>query len=306
MYNEQQKKRFLDEITDSSRIKAEAAFKRVESYEKKCEMDCSGFTVQEILACFKQINSPSINTIRNMKSALSVYTDWCKEQNLLPDGINHYREVDHQDLFSCLSNEKVNRSILTKEEVMGAVRQLENAFEKVAVLLAYEGFLLSNYDAAYMVSSKDIYGDYLKVGEIENEASPELIEYIEEAEGTELYYWRKPDGEIREIPFLSGGGPVFKRLYNAKRIYDTMDLRRHYFERLFRRIRDYTCIDFLTVKSLNESGRINSLKSFMEAEGDTDVKTAFMANKEKLDLKYGTVSEVGRFLTLHKSTLAAD
>ena len=306
MYNEQQKKRFLDGVTDSSRIKAEAAFKRVESYEKKCEMDCACFTVQEILACFKQINSPSINTLRNMKSALSVYADWCKEQNLLPDGINHYREIDHQDLFSCLSNEKVNRSILTKEEVMDAVRQLENAFEKVAVLLAYEGFLFSNYDAAYMVSTDNIYGDYLKVGEIENEASPELLLYIEEAEEAELYYWRKPDGDIKEIEFLPGGGPVFKRLYNAKRIYDTMDLRRHYFERLFRRIREYTGINFLTVKSLNESGRINSLKSFMETEGATDARAAFMANKKELDLRYGTVSEVGRFLTLHKDTLATD
>jgi hypothetical protein len=114
------------------------------------------------------------------------------------------------------------------------------------------------------------------------------------------------NGDVKEVRFQDGGGPIFKQLYNNVRAYDTMDLRRHYFERLFRRIRDRAGEDFITIKKLNESGRINALKSFMATEGATDARKCFMAHKRELDLKYGTILEVGRFFAVHKDAFAAD
>ena len=133
-----------------------------------------------------------------------------------------------------------------------------------------------------------------------------LISYMYEAEAADRYYQCFENGDVKEVRFQDGGGPIFKQLYNNVRAYDTMDLRRHYFERLFRRIRDRAGEDFITIKKLNESGRINSLKSFMEAEGATDARKCFMAHKKELDLKYGTILEVGRFFAVHKDAFAAD
>ncbi len=234
-----------------------------------------------------------------MKSILSVYADWAKEQNLLPDGINHYREIGQPNLLACMSNEKVDEGYLTEDEVTEIVRSLENAFEKVAVLMAYEGFLFANYGDAYMVGSADIEGTRLRVGDYEGEASDKLRLYIEEAEEAECYYQRMPDGEVREVKFKDCCGPVFKQIYNAIRSYDTLDQRRHYFERLFRRIRDYTGERFITIKKLNDSGRINAIRNFMEAEGATDARQVFIAHKAELDLKYGEIREVGRFFAVH-------
>ena len=234
-----------------------------------------------------------------MKSILSVYADWAKEQGQLPDGINHYREIGQPNLLACMSNEKVDEGYLTEDEVTEIVRSLENPFERVAVLMAYEGFLFANYGDAYMVGSADIEGDTLRVGPIKGKASPALLAYIEEAEAADIYYLRKWDGDVREIKFQDGGGPVFKQIYNAIRSYDTLDQRRHYFERLFRRIRDYTGERFITIRKLNESGRINAIRKLMEEEGSTDARRTFMAHKAELDARFGEIREVGRFFAVH-------
>lgn len=304
MYNKLQKQRYIASLTESSKNKIQAVFKRTAAYEEKLDLDCSNFTVQDILACFKQCNTSSINTLRNMKSALSVYTDWCREQNLLRDGINHYTEIGQPNLLACLCSTKVEKSYLSEDEVIFLVTQMENAFEKVAILLAYEGFLFANYDAAYMVSSDDIDGSFLKVGEQEHKASPYLLEYIEEAEAADCYYLRQMGGNVKEMPFKPGGGPVFKQLYNAVREYNTMELRRFYFERLFRRIREYTGESFITIKKLNDSGRINELKRIMDAENAIDARKCFMKHKAELDAKYGIILEVGRFFAVHGDAFA--
>ena len=306
MYNELQKLRYIDTLTESSTIKASAAFKSVAPYEAKLDLDCSQFTVQEILACFKQLNSPSINTLRNMRSTLSVYTDWCKEQNMLRDGINHYREIVQPNLVECMSSQKIEESYLSEDNIYQIVNDLENAFEKVAVLLAYEGFLFANYYDAYMLSSADIEGNMLTVGSQTGEASDRLRLYIEEAEAAEAYYQRMPDGNDREVRFQDGGGPVFKQLYNAVRDYTTVDQRRHYFERLFRRIRDYAGERFITIKKLNDSGRINAIKKYMKEEGATDARKVFMEHKAELDAKYGEILEVGRFFAVHGDAFVTD
>ena len=300
MYNEQQKKRFLDGISELSGIKVRAVFKRIEAYEKENDLDCSCFSAQEALAFFKQYNTSAINTLRNAKSALSVYADWCKEQNLLPDGINHYTEISAGNLVDCLSDKKLEESYLSDRSVQRIVDQLENAFEKVAVLLAYEGVLFANYNDCYTISCSDIDGNHLTVGGEVHEISYKLRACMEEAEEADRYYLRQGDGNIKEMPFRSDWPPIFKQLYNAVREYDTMDLRRHYFERLFRRIREYTGERFITVKKLNDSGRINELKRLMEAEGATDARECFMKHKNELDAKYGTILEVGRFFAVHK------
>lgn len=317
MYNEQQKRRFLEDITESSRIKTEATFNRTGPYEEKLGIDCGSFTVQEILDCLKQINTPAINTLRNVKSGLSVYADWCKEQNLLPDGINHYREISQQNLLDCMSNEKIEEGYLSKAEVYNVASSLENPLESVAILLAYEGFLFANYDACYTLSTSDLDGNILTVGDKRAEASADLIEYMKEAEAADNYILRRPDEETREMKFRSNWPPIFKQLYNNVRPYDTMEQRRHFFERLFRRIRGYTGERFITIKKLNESGRINALKSFMAAEGVLTgkespeekirkIRGVFMKHKKELDLKYGEILEVGRFFKQHESIFTAE
>ena len=316
MYNEQQKLRFFETITDNSKVKAEAAFKRVEPYEKKIDTDCACFSAQEILACFKQLNTPSINTLRNIRSALSVYADWCKNQNLLPDGINHYKEIGHPNMIDCLSIRKLEEGYLTEDEIFNLATSMENAFEKVAILLAYEGFLDGNYDAAYMVSGTDIDNGILYLGEKINTLSSLLESYIYEAEEASVYYRQQANGEVRELKFQDGGGPVFKQLYNAIRDYDTPELRQHFFERMFRRIRDYSGERFITIKKLNESGRINAIKSFMKAEGvlkgnETSkqmvdkAKETYLRHKKELDLRYGEILEVGRYFNVHETVFAA-
>lgn len=306
MYNEEQKKRYLDTLTEASKIKAETAFKRVGPFEQKTEIDCACFSAQEIVACFKQMNSSSINTIRNIKSALSVYADWCKDQNLLPDGINHYREISHQNLFGFMSAEKVSKSYLSEHEVETLANSLDNAFEVVAVRMAYEGFLYANYEAAYMVSSSDIEGKVLAVGSRSQIASEALRDAIVEAEAADVYIMHTESGSIRDITFQNGGGPVFKQLYNTARTYVTMEQRRHYFERMFRRIRDHIADPFITIKKLNDSGRINAIRNFMAEEAATDAKAVFMKHKKELDLRYGEITEVGRYFSVHGDAFMAD
>jgi len=141
MFNQEQKERYIAE-RESEVILAEnmlnRLFKSTEPMETSLDKDVSCFTTEEIRNYYKIRNIKSFNVIANLNSQLSNYTQWCLQQNLLADGINHYLEFTQDILNKCVNKTAMDSAMMSKEEVHNIVQQLKNPREQFAILLLYE------------------------------------------------------------------------------------------------------------------------------------------------------------------------
>ena len=93
MFNEELKKRFINERNEEVSIGdsyLQIQFDKVEKMEVELNKDLCNFTVYDIREYYKMLNIASIESLTNMNSQFSIYTNWCMQQNLVNDNKNNF------------------------------------------------------------------------------------------------------------------------------------------------------------------------------------------------------------------------
>ena len=120
MYNEDIKQRYIlekESTTSTPEGCLKKLFQKTSEYEKRLEKDISSFTVYEIIDFYKTFNTPSQGSLVVINSHLNLYTDWCLKQNLVSDYQNHFYEINHDILQTCINTLALKRSIISREEL---------------------------------------------------------------------------------------------------------------------------------------------------------------------------------------------
>ena len=142
MYNQELKERYRKEKESYTTVSAyyfSSLFKRTEPFEEQLDKDASNFTTYEIINMYKTLAIMSLDTIATMNSNLSMYTQWCIQENLVNDYQNHYLEITRDMMASFVNKLAMDKKVVSREQVLDWCQQLPNPSDSFCLLGLFEG-----------------------------------------------------------------------------------------------------------------------------------------------------------------------
>jgi len=271
MFNQEQKERYInakEETTIVANNYLKRLFNYMEKYEEEKQKDLSQFTAFEIMECYKLFNLRSFDALNVRNSAYSLYTQWCLEQNLVPDGQNHYLEVSMDAIYSCLNKMAMDNSIISREELISLSRILPNARDKFVILYFFEVGRNKDYSdlTNLRMEDFDIENQTVTLSDRTVFVSRELINLAEESIVEDQYIPLK-FGSNRILPYIPSDTVVrfvpparqFSEFSKGRKIYHLMV-----------RVLDYIGIGkWHTINTIIESGKIHMVNIKAKERGIT-------------------------------------
>lgn len=287
MFNEPIKKMYIDELkqVDKSAEKIMGVeFRKCESLEEELGKDISCFTSSEIISYYKSLLSRSFETLMVINIRLSKYTNWCIDRNLVSDMQNHFNELDHEVLMSCLNAKMVDQKIITREQLLDWTHYTDVPGEKFIALAIFEGIGYANVLELGKLSLKDF--DHGKVHLYTGrtlDISDELYRFAIESSETYEYIASSLNKRDKLVKYDPTDNGIIKRGANARDLSDENTRRR--ILALLGRIRAKGGTIAYTKKGLLDSGRIHYIKELMKKEDGTDVKSYI--NRDEITVRFG-------------------
>lgn len=215
------------------------AFDICKPFEEKFGKDVYDFNQFEIIEMYKNYVWTSIDSLYNLNSRLALYGDWALSKMMVKTNINYFRVIDRQQLQQCIFQIIVEKSVITREQVLDLAKQLENPSDAFILLCLFEGICGKEYLEIALAEVKNITCNDLEnitihVTDSKKERdvmiSKELYHFALEADTT--YVYSPLTGEtiesinlvptqyiINDFPGVWGTDPDKDLLNKGRRIY---------------------------------------------------------------------------------------
>lgn len=195
MYNEEQKERWLESI-DLKQYPVrywDILFEYTKPFEEEFGKDVYNFNKVEIKSMYLRLNFTSYERAMVANYNLARYTSWAKEQELVVDGINHYKDINDEDLLSCVNLRQLKQSIVTRDDVIRATQTATNALDAFITLAIFEGIRGKSCEDLAFLNMSDFNGNEvtLKSGKVLT-VSDRLVRLAHETNDSNEYI--KSDG----------------------------------------------------------------------------------------------------------------
>lgn len=291
MYNEEQKNGYIGEAGAANRQLPKwlrNMFGKSAPMETALGKDLAEWTASEIIAYYKSLCLPSMNSLTLRHSQLSGYAKWCLGRHLVKDSQNHYIEIDACSLRGCLNLGMQENSILSREQLEDTIVDLLNPRDQCLVYAIFEGIQGKQFSELTELNMSQLEGNLLHLPNRTIEVSDRLIGLMQEATDEYVYYSygnQKP----KKIPFYSDDGNVFKMVNNS---HQTTQIRKR--QRLYSnlcRIKEFVGNPAICTQSLIESGRVDMVQALMEKKENQDLNLYGVLKKyeERIANKYGII-----------------
>ena len=263
MYNQELKERYRKEkesYTTVSTYYFSSLFKRTEPFEEQLDKDVSNFTAYEIINMYKTLAIMSLDTIVTMNSNLSMYTQWCIQQNLVNDYQNHYLEMTRDMLASFVNKLAMDKKVVSRKQVLDWCQQLPNPSDSFCLLGLFEGIRGGGYLELALAKIEDFHDNtFTAYNGREIKVSTTLIEYAKLSNET-LEYQSISQNMTKEVN-LNDNGRIIKDYPNVRRSESLPVLRRRTQSRLAR-IFDYVGIlEYMNGNDIRMSGVIEMINN---------------------------------------------
>jgi hypothetical protein len=289
MYNEEIKQRYIAEkemTTNTPDRYLSRQFDRTEEHELRLNKDLSSFTKQEILNMYKTFNFEAVETLDVMNSHFSLYTQWCLQQNLVPDCQDHFLEMNANDWLSCINLAALKKSVVSLETLYEWFEKLPNPSDKFIMLALFEGLGGQNFCELVNLRMADFDGNtvHLCTGRTLT-VSSELVKLARESDNTFIY--RGVGSAIdKEVPFKNED-LIIKNYPNCQDDTDEFQQGRRIYRRL---IRNFTILGvdrWMKPNSLVESGKIHYINTRSKELGMTAKEYLFSDYVKEIKEIYG-------------------
>lgn len=282
MYNEAQKLRYLNSLTEADtfkRDKTELVFRITSDLEEMYGKDICNFTTPEILDVYRYFCTTSVTFLNHTNTYLSYYGQWCLQESLTHDGQNHFLEITMQTLSNCINKTGVSASIVTEKEVYNIVDSINNDQDAWLILGVYEGIGSkgTNYEELTCARFSDIDVKNRKIklctGRI-IDISPKLIGIAEDASKEEFYYGSTESQ--RKYPLIPNGDEIYKDIDNKLVNTGDVAVKGRRVNRTFARLRkELGLSEYISLKKLKYSGMINLLNKLAEKYNVTPIEALY-------------------------------
>lgn len=263
MYNQELKERYRKEKESYTTVSAyyfSSLFKRTEPFEEQLDKDISNFTTYEIINMYKTLAIMSLDTIVTMNSNLSMYTQWCIQENLVNDYQNHFLEINREMMASFVNKLAMDKKVVSREQVLDWCQQLPNPSDSFCLLGLFEGIRGGGYLELALAKIEDFHDDiFIAYNGREIKVSSTLIDYAEQSNET-LDYQSISQNMAKEVTLIDNGR-IIKDYPNVRRSESLPILRRRTQSRLAR-IFDYMGIlEYMNGNDIRMSGVVEMINS---------------------------------------------
>ncbi len=270
MYNENIKIRYIKEkesTTNTPKDYLTRLFNKTETFEERLEKDICNFTTYEIIDFYKTLNMTSVDSLIVLSSHLSIYTQWCMQQNLVIDCQNHFLEIDSNSFVDYINTAMFKKSIITKNTLYNWLSQLENASDAFIMLALFEGIKGKEFCELVNLKMSDFNGNKVKLctGR-ELIVSDKLVSLAKESNDTMIYY-SVTAGKEKRVPFLDED-LIIKNYPNCQETNSFYQGRRIY-RRLLRNFESMGISKWMKPNSLVDSGKIDFINTRSKELGIT-------------------------------------
>lgn len=303
MYNEDRKLRYINE-SESRNLSIgpwfKTKFEQLEKFEKKNGVDAAEFNVSEIFEFYKSLCTTSYNTLLVTNSQLSYYTEWCIKNNYVQDNQNHYIEITNDMVHMCLNKGLADEKIVTREELLHLISDLNNPSDQFLILGLFEGLggkdntnfcrmMLSDINSDKVISLKD--GREIKM-------SDKLYALAVESAETYDIYSNDTGEKINNMRYVDYDEEIIKIPNNASE--ESIDKPRRIYIRLLRARESIGCAA-IDRYALIESGRIERIKQLMEENNISDPGVCIAMNRKELERVWGHIQSVPQYVNRYFS-----
>lgn len=263
MYNQELKERYRTEKESYTTVSAyyfSSLFKKTEPFEEQLNKDISNFTTREIINMYKTLAIMSLDTIVTMNSNLSMYTQWCIQENLVNDYQNHFLEIDRDMMATFVNKLAMDKKVVSRQQILDWCQQLPNPSDSFCLLGLFEGIRGGGYLELALAKMEDFNDNvFTAYNGREIRVSSTLIEYAEQSNET-LDYQSITNTMTREVTLIENGR-IVKDYPNVQRSESLVVLRRRIQSRLAR-IFDYMGIlDYMNGNDIRMSGVVEMINT---------------------------------------------
>ena len=189
-YNEELKKRYIREKETQIAISSnyiDSQFRKAAETEYEHDKDLSNWTLYEIVEFYKLLNLSSYESLLCINSTLSLYTQFCLENNLVKDNQNHYLECTGEVLLNCVNKAIFDKKIIDRETILRWIDELPNPKDQFILLSLFEFGKSKDFKDIIYAKPRDVNGNYLKLESRTVYISDKLKDIIDECIETEEY-----------------------------------------------------------------------------------------------------------------------
>ena len=280
MYNEDRKRRFIElkeSDTTISQYYLPSIFNKAQPFEEKLAKDLCEWTITEIIEFYKYSDNNSFDSLSVIHSNYAQYASWCLKEGLVPDGQNHFLEMTPQTMLECVNNSYFDQSIITREELIRNVDQLNNYTDRFMFYALFEGICGADYCEIKEARVSDIEGNtiHLCTGrDIEISSKLKDVALETERETTYETFGENP----RIFPYRpEDKGKIFKMVRNVSGSSNGKVIAKRY----ARCVNSLGISRLITPKRLMLSGKFHYIKEIMRKENLTIEE--FLANDEYVE-----------------------
>lgn len=264
MYNPKRKQQYLDEKTQKAKISQNIydAFDTSEQYEEKLQRDISEWNTNEIIAFYKKLSTPYVQTLIVLHSALEQYAEWCLVNGLIRDNQNHFSEITTEIMCGCADVNALKDRIFTRKALLEEIKELPNDSDKFIILGIFEGIPVKG-GVMNRITMDDLSGNELV---LKNDVgiriatriiSHELRSIMEDADAETTYTSMASRHTVK--PYDLSETTVLKTILSKK---NAMHVCEAQLATRMRKSFKWLGYEGITIKSLMESGRIQFIKEY--------------------------------------------
>lgn len=309
-YNPENKERFLAQIDLNAYPPTywERLFRSLAPFEEEKSKDIFDFNKVEILDTYTVMNYTVYETLMVANINLGNYTKWAISEGMVADGINHFIDLEPNDLIQCVNLKQLHQSIISRSEVLDSIRTVINQRDRFILLGLFEGIRGKNFDDLLLVKFSDVKGNqiHLPSGKILT-ISQDLVRIIENTYTETLY--EATDGRKHEL----FGDRIVRPLNRNAQLEDHITKENLY--RVFHRLthgKDSKGVpqlnwsDQVSLNSIFVSGLIDMIKTIMKQESKTAEEVLFDSELFKeITYRYELNKQVRRRFLLKYGELLA-
>lgn len=258
MYNRDIKERYIIEKVEdaiSQKDILRRLFENTEEFETNNGKDIYDFSAFEIEDMYKTMNISSYDRIRNIHSSLSLYTQWCLKERLVKDNLNHFYEIDKDQLLNYLNVAMFKRRILSRDFLLAAISKLPNPSDGFMVLGLFEGIKGIQYADFENINLKQIHGNELHLRDGRVMIISDQLKDLAIRSAEEYNYYSTSGSQVKTVTLVGDADQILKDYPNVK----GGNFGNRFFQRL-KRIFRFLDMEWMRATQLSQSGQIEFIK----------------------------------------------
>lgn len=267
-FNEERKNtyfQYLESIKENSSVCIRYIFIRTAKTEKVWGKDVCDFTIDEICKFLPTFNASSLNALNKNVSVLRMYTEWCCQNKLSKDNINHFNEIDKSQLNLYIN--KITSILPSKEEISEIVNSLANASDKFLIQALYEGVKGESVGEFFYIPIASILSDKRIITFANGKQkvmSKKLYNLAIESSEEERYLSIRDNGEFFESTLVKEGAIINPRSNCRSNTLEHCELRLR--ERM-KKLKSAYGLNMISMPKIYNAGLRDEIKRIMKKYG---------------------------------------